>query len=67
MLRVKKSYRNVHKLVRNVATVRLFKVVDDGLETSLVLGFCVAFGLIDMENSTEVVDFGWISEGVTFC
>lgn len=68
MLIVKqKPYRNMHELVRNVATVRLFKVIDNGLETSLVLSLCIAFGLVDMEDSTEVVDFGGIGESVAFC
>jgi hypothetical protein len=64
---VQNAYRDVHELVCNVATVRLFKMTNDSLEVGFVFGLCTTFGLVDMENSAEIVDVGRISEGVTFC
>jgi hypothetical protein len=60
-----KTYRNVHELVGDLATVSLLEVGDDGLEGGFLLGLGTALRLVDMEDSIQVVRLRVVSEGIT--
>lgn len=53
--REKETYGNVHELIGDLATIRLFEMGHDGLEGGFLLGLGTALGLVNVKDSAQVV------------